>query len=252
MSHVHPSRRGNFSYAAEPARAEPPPRAEPPRAEPPRARQHPQHQPHQRLPQQQQQQPPPPQRGVWLHLVADPYRGVFVRSQHEFNRLRVQLLLAAAASLPRPSRLGRLMSVDWIDHDTGFIKWHLVTPVHDPLVITDLVSASLIGVYWLVNHADEAGLLSIGQVVDLLASLDYLVNRNILQSHWPESIIEQTRDVATAALDAATPLAFTLCEAPPVRRQQPGGGIGDALAMLAPLVAAAKRAEAPYDPAAAV
>lgn len=76
-------------------------------------------------------------------------------TREQYNAFRVALIRAAG------------LSDEWTDGDQ--ILWHKLPPAH---ALESLVQKGLVGVYWLVNHSDRAGVLSPGQLVDI-KNLEY-------------------------------------------------------------------------------
>lgn len=74
----------------------------------------------------------------------------------------------------------------WLDDSRQLIRFDCIYPAHHWQSMHDLDGASLLGVYWFVNHNDSAGSLSTGQAYDLAVSLDAIGERQLLRAGWPQ------------------------------------------------------------------
>lgn len=151
--------------------------------------------------------------------------------------------------------------------------------VTDVEAMNELNRHSLVGIYWLVNHHDNAGSLSRGQLYDLEIAL------HKLRSYLPDPFFEELRKFVATCVDQSTIVHFgsempppqppspqlqpqRRSREPPVSSPSPSpfaytyesaaeppapaiGGmpVGDVLNQLAPLVAHAQGAYHPGQPA---
>jgi hypothetical protein len=210
--------------------------------------------------------PPPP----CVHLLPQVPGVVRVRpivfgDRPKFNYIRVQMIRAAARYMETQSvEDQRLLQINgWLSTTiTDQIVFDRLPVAHDTSVMSVLIRSGLVGVYWFVNHSDTRGLLSCGQVYDMLVSLDRLSGYGLDGQLWPPRLYDDLVSFLQACLDNSSGVVFDLVVDEPTPPAAPAGGIkitpnniGSVLASIKPLTDAAAAAAAdktthePYNPA---
>lgn len=144
---------------------------------------------------------------LYLRAVADDKSFERVGSDHYFHDVRVQMIFAAATYLLGSNeRLAREMRERWLHPQKDrFIQWRNLPRPSDKSysdIMTDLVNTKTVGVYWIVNHAHDRGLWSVGQVYDVIESLraiwDYI--------HWNDDFFSRFSHILSYCYSNQTPL----------------------------------------------
>lgn len=98
----------------------------------------------------------------------------------------------------------------WLESSTQ-ISFDALPRIVDLDALPVLQKLGLIGVYWFVNHSDNNGALSCGQVYDLLFSLDVLRNEK-LERAWPAHFHTDFVNMLQSCVDATVGFSFRLDE----------------------------------------
>ena len=147
-------------------------------------------------------------------------------SRSLFNNIRIDLVNALirymSSSMSGVTKEDRIkVSADaWLESSTQ-ISFDALPRIVDLDALPVLQKLGLIGVYWFVNHSDNNGALSCGQVYDLLFSLDVLRNEK-LERAWPAHFHTDFVNMLQSCVDATVGFSFRLDEidAPTPQQQQ--------------------------------
>lgn len=150
---------------------------------------------------------PPQQSHVFLRPLSKTKPPLDVGSRASFNAVRIELIRAMQwYARPQTSP-----AEHWL-HSSDQIAFEHLPHLTDAIVMSRLISDGFVGVYWFVNHADETGKLSCGQLYDLLCALQIL--EEYLVKKWPHNLYRQLCDMLSECLEACCGLEFTLAAAP--------------------------------------
>ena len=122
-----------------------------------------------------------------------------------------------------------------VTRNTGEWTWHhprdnwsqlvfeAIPPVHEAQVVPELIHYGMMGVYWLCNHCDNEGMLSCGQIYDLMCSLVTL--ESYIKPVWPRGIFGSVMSLLRACNERTSALYMSSREPskpkPPREKQPP-------------------------------
>jgi hypothetical protein len=141
---------------------------------------------------------------------------LLIGSQGGFNRMRMDLIRASCeyASTLRGSKSLTDYLSSWADFERERILFDRIYPAHHWQSMYDLQQARLSGVYWFVNHNDSNGSLSVGQIADLIDSLEAIGEKALMTAGWPQRLSNDFYNLLVHCFNTPCCILYT-SEAPP-------------------------------------
>jgi hypothetical protein len=205
---VHPSRARNFQQQPQPQQR----RQQQPQPQP-------RHQPEWMAP---PPPPPPPEHIVLTVPGGGEQQRLLMGTREQFNVMRVELVRAMSAHVQACTH-GQFSLQHWLVAFHGSnpplfgIAFDALPPIYDTNTLPLLVRERLVGGYWFVNHVDNGGVLSPGQVVDLSLTLFRLGKDGYLKPAamcpHDRTLLKRFRALLDYAVTESLPLEF--CGQPP-------------------------------------